>query len=154
VSLHLALTKLDPSCLIEALSIYYNLHYCRRTGFPPLLLDLVYRSFLPSRPCIHRVCHLFPHFCLLCICYDIPLFWPNYGYVFLHKKTKSALEKCSPLRLFSFKQTISDIFFYKEYYGIMGYYPPFKLLTHWLLIHSTIQRLSNVKLSSGYGSAG
>jgi hypothetical protein len=114
VSLHLALAKLDPSCLIEALSIYYNLHYCRRTGFPPLLLDLVYRSFLPTRPCIHRVCHLFPHFCLLCICYDIPLFWPNYGYVFLHKKTKSALEKCSPLRLFSFKQTISDIFFTKN----------------------------------------
>jgi hypothetical protein len=48
----------------------------------------------------------------------------------------------------------STIFFYKEYYGIMGYYPLVKLLNHWLVIHSTIQRLSNVKLSSGYGTTG
>jgi hypothetical protein len=45
-------------------------------------------------------------------------------------------------------------FFYKEYYGIMGYYSLVKLLTHGLVIHSTIQRLSNVKLSSGYGTTG
>jgi len=29
-----------------------------------------------------------------------------------------------------------------------------KLFTHWLVIHSTIQRLSNVKMFSGYGITG
>ena len=72
-----------------------------------------------------------------------------------HKNIKSALEKFAPLRLFSFEQTISDILFIsKEYYGIMGYYPLVKLLIHWLVIHSTIQWLSNVKLSTGYGTTG
>jgi len=39
-----------------------------------------------------------------------------------HKKTKSALEKCSLLRLFYFVQTISDICFTKILwnYGILS----------------------------------
>ena len=41
----------------------------------------------PALALIHKVCDLFPHFCLLCICYDIRLFWSNYGYAFLHKLT-------------------------------------------------------------------
>ena len=77
--LHLALAKLDP--LLSDWGSFYLLQppTLRSTGFPPLFLDLLYRSFLSTRPCILRVCDLFPHFCLLCICYDIRLFLPNYG---------------------------------------------------------------------------
>ena len=63
--------KLDPFFPIEADSLNCSLQLCRRIGIPPLLLDLI--SFF--LPCIHRVCDLFPHFCLLCICYDIRVFW-------------------------------------------------------------------------------
>jgi hypothetical protein len=155
VSLHLALAKLDPSCLIEALSIYCSLHLCHRTGFPPLFLDLVYQLFCPpalafTESVISFHIFTFSAFVMAFVYFDlimVMLFATS-----SHKKTKSALEKFSSLRLFSFEQTISDIFLYKKYYGIMGYYPLVKLLIHWLLIHSTIQRLSNVKLSSGYST--
>ena len=146
-----------PSCLSEGLSINRSLRLCRSTGLPPLFLDLLYRSFLSTRRCILRVCDLFPHFSLLCICYDIRLFLPNYGNVFLHKLAKE--NQVSLGEIFtspSFFFWADDLwhFFGKEYYGIMGYYPLVKLLIHWLVIHSTIQRLSNVKLSSGYGTTG
>ena len=82
--------------------------------------------FLPTRPCIHRVYDLFPHFCLLCICYDICLFWSNYGYVFLHKLTwenQVSLGEIFTSPSFFFWADDFWHFFYQEYYGIMGYYP-------------------------------
>ena len=93
----------SPCCLIDALSIYCSLQLCRRTDVSPLFLDLLFRSFfLSTRPCIHRVYVLFPHFCLFCICYDILCFdiMVMLFSTSSHKKTKSALEKLLPLRLF------------------------------------------------------
>ena len=105
MSLHLALAKLDPYCLIEALSIYCSFQLCRRTDFSPLFLHLLNRSVLLFCPpaLAFTECVIFFHtfafsaFVMTFVCFDLimVMFFSTSS----HKKTKSALEKLSPLRL-------------------------------------------------------
>lgn len=130
VLLHLVTEKLYSSCLVEVLQVLFT----AASNFvvyqvPSISLDLIYRSFLPTRPSIQRVCDVFPHFCVLCICYGIRQFLIDFYF--------SVFFLCA-----------DDFWHFLQRYGITGFYPLIKLFTHWLVIHST------VKMFSEYGITG
>ena len=126
VSLHLALAKLDPSYLIEALFINRSLQLCVEQAF--LHFSLICSTDLFCPPAL-----AFSESVISFLTFAFSAFVMTFVYFYLimvmffstssHKKTKSTLDEFSPRCLFSFEQTISDIFFTKNTIHWLSYLP-------------------------------
>ena len=140
VWLRLFLFTTTSTIAVEQAFLHFYLIWSTDLFCPPVL------AFTESVISFHTFA--FSAFVMTFLCFDLIMV------MFFSTRKPSQPRRNFNLSVFFLLNRRFLTFFYKKYYGIMGYYPLFKLLTHWLLIHSTIQRLSNVKLSSGYGTAG